>query len=100
MNLFSNLVNNIINNWNLLGNDFMGFSLNIHVITNFFVNFLLSLLFYLSLIIIFSFLFPFSVKKKYISLRNSFIKSIVHLKSNKFVFIWVVLFIILALINL
>lgn len=157
MDLFYRLIENIINNWNYLGNDFLGFSLNISVIINFFINFLIALffifssfafgeklikitggrfkknnfnylifigvgyifisfgfallgffsllnpfamIFYLSLIIIFSFFFPFSVKEKYISLRNSFIKSFVHLKSNKFVFIWVVLFIILALVNL
>ena len=157
MNLFFSLVGNIINNWNYLVNDFLGFSLNLSVIINFLINFLIAflfiftsfsfgkkliqmlsiklknndynyliyialgyifistgfallgffsllkppiILFYLTLVLIFSFLFSLSLKKNFYSLSKGFIKSFTLLKLNKFVFTWVILFIVLAFINL
>ncbi|PIR79716.1 MAG: hypothetical protein COU25_03830 [Candidatus Levybacteria bacterium CG10_big_fil_rev_8_21_14_0_10_35_13] len=45
MNLFPSLVGNIINNWNYLVNDFLGFSLNFSVIIIFLISFLMAFLF-------------------------------------------------------
>src|SRR3989304_4570870 len=44
MNLFFSLVGNIINNWNYLVNDFLGFSLNLSVIINFLIPFSIAFL--------------------------------------------------------
>jgi len=55
---------------------------------------------YIFLILSFSLLFPFSFKSNFYSLSLGLTKSFNQLKSNKFVFAWVILFTFLALVNL
>lgn len=60
--------------------------------------FVLSL--YLALVFIFSFDFPFKIKMEIKSFYNSIKFTLLELRKNKFIFIWIILFTLLALVNL
>lgn len=60
----------------------------------------ISISLFLSIVATYSFLFPFSLKDNFITLVSNVKNDFLYLKGNKIVFIWTLLFIILAIIQL
>ncbi len=59
-----------------------------------------SITLFLSLIVAYSFIFPFSLKQNFFNLTSHVKNDFLYLKTNKFVFLWTTLFILLAVIKL
>lgn len=59
-----------------------------------------SITLFLSFIAVYSFTFPFSLKQNFLNLTSHIKNDFLYLKTNKFVFLWTTLFILLAVIKL